>query len=140
MRTPIDPLTPAAELHELRGDYGVDAPLTGFLPPTVGGLTLGALSVYHGRHGRRSLAIAEFLSSMPMLFTAFVYLHATRRGKFQIWADLLKDLHLRGDEHCLDMGCGRGAVTAMLAKLVPCGGLWASTSGGRRINPATTPR
>jgi ubiquinone/menaquinone biosynthesis C-methylase UbiE len=56
-----------------------------------------------------------------MLFTAAVYLHATRRGKFQIWAELLEGLRLRGDEHGLDMGCGRGAVMAMLAKQLPRG-------------------
>jgi arsenite methyltransferase len=121
MRNPIEPLTPAVELRDLRGDYGIDAPLTGLLPPTMGGLTLAALSAYHSRSGRRSMAIAELMSSLPMLFTAIVYLHATRRGKFQVWANLLKDLHLRGNEYGLDMGCGRGAVMAMLAKLVPCG-------------------
>jgi arsenite methyltransferase len=121
MHNPIEPLTPAVELRHLRGAYGIDAPLTGLLPPTAGGLTLAALSAYHACRGRRSLAIAELLSSIPMLTTAAVYLHATRRGKFQIWADLLKDLHLCGNEHGLDMGCGRGAVMAMLAKLVPFG-------------------
>jgi ubiquinone/menaquinone biosynthesis C-methylase UbiE len=30
-------------------------------------------------------------------------------------------LQLHSDEHCLDMGCGRGAAMAMLAKLVPSG-------------------
>ena len=121
MRDPIDPFTPAVELHSRRADYGIDAPLSGLLPPTVGGLTLAALSAYHHRHGRRALATTELLSSAPLLFTAAVYLHATRRGKFQIWAELLGDLQLRGDEHALDMGCGRGAVMAMLAKLLPRG-------------------
>ena len=58
---------------------------------------------------------------MALLFTAAVYLHATRRGKFAIWAELLEVLRLRGDEQCLDMGCGRGAVMALLAKLVSRG-------------------
>jgi ubiquinone/menaquinone biosynthesis C-methylase UbiE len=121
MRNPIDPFTPAVEFRGRRADYGIDAPLSGLLPPTVGGLTLAALSAYHHRHGRRALASIELLSSAPLLFTAAVYLHATRRGKFQIWAELLEDLQLRGDEHGLDMGCGRGAVIAMLAKLLPRG-------------------
>jgi ubiquinone/menaquinone biosynthesis C-methylase UbiE len=144
MRNPIEPFTTAVELRERRGAYGIDAPLTGLLPPTVGGLTLAALSAYHGRRGRRSLAIAELLSSMPMLCNAVVYLHATRRGKFQIWAELLTDLHLRGNEHGLDMGCGRGAVMAMLAKLVPCGSvvgldLW-RTEDQSGNNPEVTRR
>lgn len=105
----------------MRADYGVDAPLTGLLPPAAGGLTLGALSTYHYSRGHRGLASLELLSSTPFLLTAAMYLHATRRGKFQVWAELLQDLRVRGDEHALDMGCGRGAVMAMLAKRLPHG-------------------
>ena len=64
------------------------------MPPTAGGFTLAA---YHHCHGRRSLASVELLSSVPLLLTAAVYLHATRRGKFAIWAELLADQHLHGD-------------------------------------------
>jgi trans-aconitate methyltransferase len=40
----------------------------------------------------------------------------------QIWArDLIAQLHLRGDEHILDVGCGDGKVTAELACAVPKG-------------------
>ena len=84
MRNPIDQLTPAVELRGGHADYGLDAPLTGLLPPTLGGLTLAALSAYHQRHGRAALACIEFLSSLPLLLTAALYLHA----KVQIWADL----------------------------------------------------
>jgi ubiquinone/menaquinone biosynthesis C-methylase UbiE len=121
LRDSIDRFPPAVELRNRRADYGIDAPLTGLLPPTAVGLTLAALSAYHYLRGRRALTTVEFLGSLPPLFTAAVYLHATRRGKFDVWAELLADLHLRGDEHCLDMGCGRGAVMAMVARMVPRG-------------------
>jgi len=85
------------------------------------GLGLAALAAYHARQGRQTLASFELLSSAPPLFTAAIYFHATTRGKFRIWAELLDDLPLGGDEYCLDMGCGRGAVMAMLAKRVPRG-------------------
>ncbi len=52
MRNPIEPLTLAVTPRDLRGDYGIDAPLTGLLPLTVGGLTLAALSAYQCRRGR----------------------------------------------------------------------------------------
>lgn len=109
------------ELRLRRGDYGFDAPLTGLLPPIAGGLTLAALSAYHRGRGRAALANIELLGSLPLLLTGAVYLHATRRGKFHVWADLLEGLGLRGNEHGLDMGCGRGALMAMLARLVPQG-------------------
>ncbi|WP_287152937.1 class I SAM-dependent methyltransferase [Candidatus Solincola tengchongensis] len=35
--------------------------------------------------------------------------------------ELMDKLHLRGDEHVLDLGCGDGLLSAMLAKRVPRG-------------------
>jgi len=47
------------------------------------------------------------------------------------WArELLASLHLRGDEHILDVGCGDGKITAEIARTVPRGsatGIDAST-------------
>lgn len=42
-------------------------------------------------------------------------------GKFKVWAQELKALGLRGDEQVVDLGCGRGAVLTMAARLVPRG-------------------
>ena len=49
------------------------------------------------------------------------YLHNTLRGKFVVWAGLLDQLHLRGDERILDLGCGRGAVLLMAAQHLTTG-------------------
>jgi ubiquinone/menaquinone biosynthesis C-methylase UbiE len=49
------------------------------------------------------------------------YLHSTLRGKFVVWADLLDELNLRGDERVLDLGCGRGAVLLMAAQRLTTG-------------------
>src|SRR5439155_21225884 len=49
------------------------------------------------------------------------YRYASRYGKFAVWRDLLLSLGLRGDEHVLDLGCGRGAVLLMAARLLPRG-------------------
>jgi SAM-dependent methyltransferase len=111
----------AIALREQRGDYGIDAPLTGLLPQGAGSLLTAALAAYHARQGRRSLAAVELAGSVVFLLTFGIYLHTTRRGKFAVWADVLEDLQLRGDERVLDMGCGRGAVLGMVAKLVPRG-------------------
>jgi ubiquinone/menaquinone biosynthesis C-methylase UbiE len=67
------------------------------------------------------LAIFELLSGLLLLQTIPSYLYSTRRGKFAVWAELLGGLRLRGDEHVLDMGCGRGAILSMLAKMLPHG-------------------
>ncbi|GHO48243.1 class I SAM-dependent methyltransferase [Ktedonospora formicarum] len=49
------------------------------------------------------------------------YNYTTRSGKFQVWAGILSGIQLRGDEQVLDLGCGRGAVLLMAAKLLPTG-------------------
>jgi ubiquinone/menaquinone biosynthesis C-methylase UbiE len=38
-----------------------------------------------------------------------------------VWAQLLSQAGLRGDERIVDLGCGRGAVLLMAAQLVPHG-------------------
>ena len=48
--------------------------------------------------------------------------YAANSAAQQIWArELIAQLHLRGDEHVLDVGCGDGKVTAELARAVPKG-------------------
>jgi ubiquinone/menaquinone biosynthesis C-methylase UbiE len=48
-------------------------------------------------------------------------LHATLRGKFVVWAELLDEMRLRGDERILDLGCGRGAVLLLAARHLTTG-------------------
>jgi ubiquinone/menaquinone biosynthesis C-methylase UbiE len=63
----------------------------------------------------------------PLLPVAFLLtiasfvLHTTLRGKFLVWADLLDNLGLRGDERILDLGCGRGAVLLLAAQHLTTG-------------------
>ncbi len=48
--------------------------------------------------------------------------YAANSAVQQTWArELIAQLHLRGDEHVLDVGCGDGKVTAELARAVPKG-------------------
>src|SRR5262249_13541653 len=49
------------------------------------------------------------------------YLYTTLRGKFVVWAELLDQLNLRGNERILDLGCGRGAVLLMAAQYLTTG-------------------
>src|SRR5579875_1360418 len=129
------------ELRQRRGDYGFDAPLQGLVPTGVGGLLLAGLAAIQKRSGHHRAAAAELLSSLVLLLTFGIYWHTTRRGKFAVWADLLEGLQLRGNEQVLDVGCGRGAVLAMVAKLLPNGhavglDLWTADQSGN--NPEAT--
>jgi arsenite methyltransferase len=67
------------------------------------------------------LGVICFVCAILFLFTAASYVYTTRWGKFQVWADILLRLGLRGDEYIIDLGCGRGAVLLMVASLLPKG-------------------
>ena len=96
-----------------RGAYGVDAP---YVPVGLGagGLALLAGAALGG-------GTACVVAGAWMLASTASYLYTTRAGKLAVWAELLRGLELRGDERVLDLGCGRGAVLLMAAKLLPRG-------------------
>jgi ubiquinone/menaquinone biosynthesis C-methylase UbiE len=118
--SPPASLSPA-RLARRRGDYGVDAPVVPFALVGVGviGLVLGILNIIVWRS--LPWAIVGFVYAAFFLLSAASYLYSTRAGKFQVWATILTDLRLRGDETALDLGCGRGAVLLMTAQLLPQG-------------------
>ncbi|HKQ47718.1 MAG TPA: class I SAM-dependent methyltransferase [Phycisphaerae bacterium] len=96
-----------------RGSYGIDAP---FAPAFMA--AMAALEFSLAATNRRVLPV---LAGVFILAILGIYLHATLRGKFVVWAELLDELNLRGDERILDMGCGRGAVLLMAAQHLTTG-------------------
>jgi SAM-dependent methyltransferase len=110
-----------ARLARRRGFYGVDAPVVPLALAGIGaiGLVLGVLNlaIWHSI----PWAIVGFVYAGFFLLSAASYLYTTRAGKFRVWAEILTDLRLRGDENALDLGCGRGAVLLMTAQLLPQG-------------------
>ena len=56
---------------------------------------------------------------LVVLVQGVLFLYVTTRGKHRVWAMLLDDLDLAGDESVLDIGCGRGAVTIAVAERLP---------------------
>jgi hypothetical protein len=62
------------------------------------------------RHCRPAVAALAGAGAAVVAGSAASYLYSTGPGKRAIWAQLLDELGLRGDEHVLDVGCGRGAV------------------------------
>jgi ubiquinone/menaquinone biosynthesis C-methylase UbiE len=65
--------------------------------------------------------VALYLAVLVMAAIEACYLHSTLRGKFLVWAELLDQLRLRGDERVLDLGCGRGAVLLLAARHLTTG-------------------
>jgi SAM-dependent methyltransferase len=102
------------------GDYGYDAPyaLLAFAALGAAGLA-GAIASW----ARQSQHLATMLGGYGAFFLANAtsFLYTTRRGKFRVWDEVLDELHLRGDERVLDIGCGRGAVLTAVAKRLGTG-------------------
>ena len=112
------------QLCEHRGDYGFDGGRTeimGLVAVGAAGFVLAGRAFVNAQSRRVLVAIFEQLGGLALLQVLVSYLYSTRRGKFEFWAELLAGQPLRGDEHVLDMGCGRGAILGMVAKIVSRG-------------------
>jgi arsenite methyltransferase len=96
-----------------KGSYGIDAP---YLLPI-----LGVLFVANVVNGLVSGSGWPFVGAVVVLACAGCGLYTSRRGKFAVWAELLDQLQLRGDERILDLGCGRGAVLLLAAQHLTTG-------------------
>jgi arsenite methyltransferase len=117
----------AADPARPLGRYGVDGDYRLIPAPVVfvGYLLLClAAAVLAGvwlGTGRMALGVGAAVVAVVLVGAGIGIRRFSRRGKFEVWARLLTELGLRGDEHVLDLGCGRGAVLLAAAKLVPRG-------------------
>jgi SAM-dependent methyltransferase len=117
----------ATDLARPRGDYGVDGDFSLIPAPVLlsGYLLLClAATIFAGvllSSGRVLAGSAAAVVAVALIVGGFSVWRFSRRGKFEVWAQLLTGLSLRGDERVLDLGCGRGAVLLAAAKLVPRG-------------------
>jgi arsenite methyltransferase len=116
-----------ADLRQHKADYGYDGDYRKVSAPTVatiaatvsaGLLASSARSLVRGKPVAAAVAGGTGAS---VVTTAALFIHCTRVGKFEVWAEILQGLGLRGDETLLDLGCGRGAVLLAAAKLLPRG-------------------
>jgi ubiquinone/menaquinone biosynthesis C-methylase UbiE len=116
LRDPAGVLTQGHAMVEYagrKGSYGIDAP---YLLPL-----LGLLVVANVVSGVMSASVWPFVGAGLIVVCTGFGLHATRRGKFVVWVELLAQLKLRGDERILDLGCGRGAVLLLAAQHLTTG-------------------
>jgi cyclopropane fatty-acyl-phospholipid synthase-like methyltransferase len=103
-----------------RGDYGYDAPYALIAFASIGAASVIAAIGSWWSHRGHLAATMGFYGAF-FLTNAFSFLYTTRRGKFLVWNEILDELHLRGDERVLDMGCGRGAVLTAVARRLTSG-------------------
>jgi arsenite methyltransferase len=115
------PLRTPTERPPISKGYGVDAP---YVPLALAlfGTGLEALAVVSALSGSGPLGVAvTAIAGAWFLALTGVFLHTTLRGKFACWHAEVAALGLSGDESVLDVGCGRGAVLAIVARAIPRG-------------------
>jgi SAM-dependent methyltransferase len=115
-----------SSLPSRRGAYGFDAPYAPLLMALGGAclLVLSAWGLCSGEMNSTPHAISIFapgVAGLWLFLNAGFFVYTTRVGKFDVWAELLDRLELKGDERLLDIGCGRGAVLLMAAQRLPRG-------------------
>jgi ubiquinone/menaquinone biosynthesis C-methylase UbiE len=104
----------------VKGRYGVDAPgaLTGITVGAASELVAAVLAFYLGW---TIVGVVLLLGGCYFALSAASYAYTTLYGKVVVWRRELERLALTGDEHVLDLGCGRGLVLVLVARLVPRG-------------------
>jgi len=118
---------PSLDLHHRSGRYGIDGSFQLVPAPIAAAVaillyvSLVALTITALLNGHTVVAIIAAAVLLVLLFVTCVSLHTTCWGKFHVWAQILIDLGLSGDERLLDLGCGSGAVLLTAAKLLPKG-------------------
>jgi len=125
-----------------RARYGVDGGYIGipYFLLVEAGLLAGER--WASRRGKRLVSFLAKMGVMAMLAVAAGYFYSTGPGKLSVWKELLDELDLRGDEHVLDIGCGRGAVLISAARRLPEAAQPEPTSGAcatRRGTPGPPP-
>jgi arsenite methyltransferase len=117
----------ATDLARPRGRYGIDGDYRLIPAPVVliGYLVLCfTAAVFAGlwvTTARMLIGLVAAVVAVVLIAAGLSVWRFSRRGKFEVWARLLTAMDLRGDERVLDLGCGRGAVLLIAAKLVPRG-------------------
>jgi arsenite methyltransferase len=104
-----------------RGRYGIDGGFAGLAMFALMEAGLAGAAVWAARRRRPALAALAAAGGAAVAGSAASYLYSTGPGKRALWTELLDELDLRGDEHVLDVGCGRGAVLMLAARRLPAG-------------------
>jgi len=127
-----------------RPDYGIDAPLAVTILLLAGGFLLG-VAVLAGRGAPHPLRLpACAISSLVganLLGVAGGMLWYSRSGKLRLRERLRDLIPWRGDEHVLDIGCGRGLLLIGAARLLTTGkvtgvDVWRNDLSGNRPGAA----
>ncbi len=101
------------------GEYGTDAPWVPWVWLGFGGAYL-IVAVITALSRASSGTVLTF-AVLGVFFVAggLLYVRSTKRGKFEVWAELLDGVGEPAPQSVLDLGCGRGAVAIASALRFP---------------------
>jgi arsenite methyltransferase len=119
-------------------DYGIDAPMVVRNNALGGSLcwaaTLVVFLAFRRSHPDLAWSVLNqgLIAGAIIMAVAMVMLWSSRVGKFRVRDRLLNGIDWRGDEHVLDIGCGRGLALIGAAKHLSTGkavgvDLWSNT-------------
>lgn len=100
----------------LKGKYSIDAPrvFTSYVLLSVIFIILNILSIVNNYEIKY---VISFLALLGICF-CIIFLHTTRRGKFNIWNSIANTININSNMKYLDLGCGRGAILYLILKRV----------------------
>ena len=108
-------------------DYGLDGPpiIRNFFLIGSGFVLAGMIAYFLMAAALPGLAliglIVGLIAGLPSLLSAVIMVRSSRLGKLKQREYLMDLVGLRGDEHVLDVGCGRGLLLVAAAKRLPRG-------------------
>lgn len=105
----------------MKPNYGLDAPIVLFALffGSLASLLLALLTpIYLERVTPFSkiIEIQFFLGAIVMGFEILLMVYSSKRGKRKCLQNVVENLNLQGQEHILDIGCGRGIFAIEAAK------------------------
>lgn len=98
----------------MKANYGIDAPGVVTAMLLIGGTCLLVALLFH------SLFWLAFPGA-SMALTGLIMIYGSKVGKLRMRDKLLDSLCLQGDEHVLDVGCGRGLMMIGAARRLTSG-------------------
>jgi SAM-dependent methyltransferase len=131
------------------GDYGIDAPpiVRNLILGGVAGIALAGALYGLGRASvpglPRTLYHTGLFAGLSWLATGLHMIYGSKVRKLRLRDRLLDALSLRGDEHVLDVGCGRGLMLIGAARRLTTGraiglDLWQSVDQSGNAPQTTT--
>ena len=114
-----------------KAKYGIDGP-NAFAIYMIITLIFILVSIIATMYSLKIKYLFILLSIIGIL-SCTIFIHTTKKGKFNIWNSIMDSIHFNNDINFIDLGCGQGAILSLIAKRLTKGSkgvgidLWRNT-------------